>query len=176
MLNEYYSNFDDAKSIPLRYLREVLLSYRIIFAQKSSSRKQFKSSEWARVKAASNTTPDPLLKVLCSEPKRSTEIRSLPSYLWSEQSRDAKDQLLEHDTYNSVVDFPMLGRRLLQLQELSLRQNPSRIRDLWRDRRNVVQWYTFWAVLIVAIMAFFAAVIQIALSIAQLIFTIKQVN
>jgi len=74
--------------------------------------------------------------------------------------------------YSAELDFPILGSRLLRIQAFNLRQQPRRIRDLWRDRRNPLQWYTFWAVLIIGGATILLGVLQLLVSTAQLVTSI----
>jgi hypothetical protein len=96
---------------------------------------------------------DPLLKDLCTWPYDRT-IAALPLSIWPISCRSFEDTLQEEDSYSSQDDFPVYGQRLAKLQEFCQRQQPSRLRDLWRDRRNPLQWYTFWAVLVVGGLSF----------------------
>lgn len=45
--------------------------------------------------------------------------------------------------YNVAADFPVFGERLLVLKSLL---KPTGLRGLWKDRRDSLQWYTFWYV------------------------------
>jgi hypothetical protein len=76
--------------------------------------------------------------------------------------------LQQSDVYNARDSFPRLGPRLIKLQQFSSGQRPSKLTDLWRDRRNPLQWYTFWAVLLVGGVANILAALQLAVGIAQL--------
>ena len=80
---------------------------------------------------------DQFLEQICGQSRNN--IRKLPSYLWPASCRSVVDEKLqEEDTYSSQDDFPLLGQRLAKLQEYNLRQQPSRLRDLWRDRRALI--------------------------------------
>lgn len=147
------------------YKREVLLSYRLIFGQNKRSRNLFHTSKAARAKDPSRVL-DALLNRLCGE--RLGSLHSLPSDLWPVSCLDPNGRLLEHSTYSPVVHFPLLGDRLLALQEFSLRQSPSKIRDLWRDRRNPSQWYTLWAVIVIGGVSLGFQLVQIAITALQL--------
>lgn len=94
-------------------------------------------------------------------------LDDLPPAAWPISCRDSEQRLQERDVYSAVEDFPRLGRRLMQLQKFNLRQRPSKLTDLWRDRRNALQWYTFWAVLIIGGMANLIAVLQLVVALYQ---------
>ncbi len=62
----------------------------------------------------------------------------------------------------------LTGPRLIKLQQFSARQRPSKLTYLWRDRRNPLQWYTFWAVSLLGGGANILSALQLAAGIAQL--------
>lgn len=157
-------------SLLAAYKREVLLSYRVLFGQHARARKIWTTSE--RRKAGADDLLDPLLGTLCSQ--RTSGLRHLPTSIWSTALQDAEKHLLDHDVYSTQTDFPLLGGRLLNLQDFSLHRSPSKIRDLWRDHRNPMQWYTLWAVLIIGGLSLIFALLQLFVSIAQLVVSIKQ--
>lgn len=173
ILQEYYNHQASGKTplILAAYKREVLLSYRLIFGQHRRSRALFMSAQLERA-SGEDGSHDHLLARLCGE--KVGALRSLPTELWPPSCLNVEGHLLEQDVYSCDVHFPLLGDRLLNLQEFSLRQSPSRIRDLWRDRRNPLQWYTLWAVLIIGGVSLILQVIQVFLSAAQLASQLQQ--
>ncbi|OBT61230.1 hypothetical protein VE03_09672 [Pseudogymnoascus sp. 23342-1-I1] len=149
--SDYYP--DTSHQDPASLHREVLLSYRLLFGQSSHSRVLL-TDLLAQLKKASKEV-DPFLISLCTTPlspsffsmRRSSPM--LPSELFPSSSLDINNLLMESDAYSARDDFPTFGSRLAALQRYNLRQQPRRMRDLWRDRRNPLQWYTFWAVLVI---------------------------
>ncbi|KAJ3944324.1 uncharacterized protein N0V96_005850 [Colletotrichum fioriniae] len=140
--------------------QEVLVSYRLLFGQSARSRKLIRSDLGKLEK--SGQPFDNLLHTLCG-PKK--EVDKLPRSIWPVGCRDfEQEKLLESDVYSAQSDFPRLGYRLINLQRFSLRQKPRRLTDLWRDRRNPLQWYTFWAVLWVGGAGIMLAIIQTVLA------------
>ncbi|KAK3366726.1 hypothetical protein B0T24DRAFT_558001, partial [Lasiosphaeria ovina] len=119
--------------------REVLLSYRLLFGQSSRSRKL--SLKLLENLKESSRHPD--CKISLPPPLQQVPI---PYELFHASNLDFDNSLVESDTYSSQDDFPYIGPRLLAVQQYNLRQQPSRIRDLWQDQRNPLQLYTFWAV------------------------------
>jgi hypothetical protein len=205
-----------AKIIPSHYFahsaqdssalhREVLLSYRLLFGQSSSSRKLLSQilsqSSRAATRAdsqkniASNIrTPlfseeifddtDPFLHTICTSPFRSRWHRFnitrwhkssplLPSSIFPSSALDLNNQLQESETYSTREDFPVFGPRLLIIQKYNLRQQPSKVKDLWRDRRSPLQWYTFWAVLWIGGASIIMEFLQLLVGVAQLYFAIS---
>lgn len=61
-------------------------------------------------------------------------------------------------------DFPMLGERLLVLKGML---RPTGLRELWRDKRDSLQWYTFWAVVFLGCVGIFMGMIQIVVGALQ---------
>ncbi|KAK1471448.1 hypothetical protein CCUS01_05930 [Colletotrichum cuscutae] len=141
--------------------QEVLVSYRLLFGQSARSRKMIKS-QLEKLEKDNGQSIDKLLYTLCG-PKK--EVDKLPRSIWPVGCRDfEQEKLLESDVYSAQSDFPRLGYRLINLQRFSLRQKPRRLTDLWRDRRNPLQWYTFWAVLWVGGAGIILAIIQTILA------------
>lgn len=143
------------------------MSYRLVFGQSRSARKLAIAS-LRLLKERNPKEYDPLLSLLCAQPYNS-KIRTLHVSLWPVSCRSFEDTLQEDSAYSSQDDFPMFGQRLAKLQEFNLRQQPSKLRDLWRDRRNPLQWYTFWAVLIFGGFSLLLALLQLIVAVAQLI-------
>jgi hypothetical protein len=56
------------------------------------------------------------------------------------------------------------GDRLLALKALL---RPTGIRGLWKDKRDSLQWYTFWAVVILGCFSAVMAFLQLGLSAVQ---------
>jgi hypothetical protein len=147
--------------------QEILMSYRLLFGQSPSARKLVKAS----LRVLEEKDPDeydPLLDLLCAQPCNN-KIRGLPLSLWPISCRSYEDTLQEENAYSLQDNFPMFGQRLAKLQDFNLRQQPSKLRDLWRDRRNPLQWYTFWAVLIFGSFSLLLAILQLIVAVAQLV-------
>lgn len=127
---------------------------------------------------------DPFLYTICTTPLNShlryshiigwkTSSTLLPGEIFPSSALDHNGQLQESDTYSGRDDFPIFGPRLLALQRYNMRQQPSRIRDFWRDRRNPLQWYTFWAVLWIGGASIILAVLQLVVGIVQIYYTVR---
>ena len=141
------------------------MSYRLLFGQSRNARKLGKS---LLQKLGSKGQYDQLLVCLCTKPQKHVN-EQLPTSFWPLRCRDFVGKLQEDESYSSQDDFPILGCRLAALQDFNLRQQPSRLRDLWRDRRNPLQWYTFWAVLVVGGISNIVAILQLAIAIVQVL-------
>lgn len=71
------------------------------------------------------------------------------------------------ETFQAHSDFPIFSSRLLKLEEYIDSVQPNRVSSLWRDRRDILRWYTFWAVFFLGSLNIFFAVAQTALSSEQ---------
>jgi hypothetical protein len=97
-------------------------------------------------------------------------IRSLPSDFWPSSCLDGIGEdasLLEQSVYNTKTDFQVFGLRLKELEQFGSRQRPSALKDLWTDRRDPLQWYTFWAVFWIGGLSLLLSVVQAGLAAAQ---------
>lgn len=59
-----------------------------------------------------------------------------------------------------IENFPIWHDRLVILKEELDNTKPSTIAQFWYDRRNGVQWYTFWVAVLVLILTIFFGVVQ----------------
>jgi hypothetical protein len=75
--------------------------------------------------------------------------------------------------YNVTSDFPVFGDRLLVLKKLCV---PTGILGLWRDKRDSLQWYTFWAVVFLGCFGAIVAFLQLGLSAIQTWATVAALN
>ena len=114
---------------PREFLREVLLSYRLIFGQDRRAWKAFRKL-WKRTDGVFGDggakACDPLLERLCG-------------HSWQDEIQ-LYEELDAHDVpnhYSPSQDFPFLGRRLLRVQDFTKMQNPQDWRVLWSDRRDI---------------------------------------
>ncbi|KAK1706801.1 hypothetical protein BDP67DRAFT_163708 [Colletotrichum lupini] len=178
--------------------RELLLSYRLLFGQSRKARKLIKSvlehvSKQPYNKYHVQQDPensrkeqkcDPLLGILCTAP-----LITGPTFLGFHLGRrkdprfqgcifpssvvDINSELMESDTYSAQDDFPTFGPRLLALQRYNMRRQPSKVTDLWRDRRNPLQWYTFWVVSLVGGASILLAILQFIVGLVQMAYAIK---
>ncbi|KAJ8132117.1 hypothetical protein O1611_g1506 [Lasiodiplodia mahajangana] len=155
--------------------QEILLSFRLLFGQSTESRKIARQE--LNGLRGNGTAFDHFLTVLCERKykkgclwwaKVDGELQGLPASAWPGSCLDSDDNLQERDVYSAVEDFPRLGHRLLRVQKFNMRQRPNRLRDLWRDRRNPLQWYTFWAVLVIGGVANIIALLQLIAAVVQI--------
>ena len=148
------------------------MSYRLLFGKSKSSCRLI-SEELDDLKKEDNF--DVLLDTLCVKSRRRVN-RILPHTSWPVTCLDTDKMLLEDSAYSAQDDFPFFGQRLVKLQEFNDRQTASGWKDLWRDTRNPLQWYTFWAVLVVGGVSILFSVLQFVVGCLQLWVAIRQSN
>ena len=105
---------------------------------------------------------DPLLDILCGT-KEVPVIYGLKGYF------------RERGVYDLSTNFPYLGRQLAELRKHNMEQSPRKLSELWKDRRNPVQFFAFWATIIIGGLALFLSLLQALLSIGQLVISIRQI-
>lgn len=99
-------------------MKEILLTYRLIFGQDKKSRKTFEKSKPV-------LTSDHLLENLCYNN-------------WADEPAYKLIQALPPKShYSPQKDFPYFAARLLRLQKFMIEQDPSDLWTLWYDRRDI---------------------------------------
>lgn len=156
ILKDFYED-DDVPKTPSSgqaLFKEILLSYKLLFADDRRARTIYCKKERERAQLARGTPDEPCLDNLCGmnfPRKASLSIFGSPLTI----------------SYSKGADFPLLADRLSELQSYISSQQPNRLTALWHDRRNLLSWYTFWAVLIFGVMGIACSIIQTALAVVQ---------
>lgn len=120
------------------YFVEVLMTYYLIFGRSGKSRARSKRLLAAeREKWKDLGQFDPFLETLCTKGGKSPDVQKL-----------LRDLRTKDRDYISIDDYPFLGKRLVALHTLSIRQHPTSWRRLWNDRRNRGAWLALWAVMV----------------------------
>ncbi|KAH8601747.1 hypothetical protein B0O99DRAFT_501053 [Bisporella sp. PMI_857] len=131
------------------FFAEALCSYRLLFGQHDRAIKEF---EKMRSPFAKQDMVDPLLQELCGVAAARTAIY------------DQIDAPSIKSLYSARADFPFLGGRLRKLHEYVDSQNPSDLKTLWFDRRDVLRFYTFWAIFVIGGISIVLSIVQIILT------------
>ena len=131
-------------------LRETLLSYRLFFGQNKASRKFFKTLRPFDGLPVEGT--DKLLTALCS-----SERSSLP------------EDICQLEIYNLRKSFPVLRCKIAVIVNHLSSKPPRTWRQMWSDRRDSPNWYTFWALLLFGGVGIMLSFIQVALQIIQIV-------
>ncbi|KAJ5710115.1 hypothetical protein N7493_009707 [Penicillium malachiteum] len=140
--------------------KEILLSYRLIFADDSQARSIFHKKEKESARISRGTATEPYLDKLCGEkPRYKSYLPTFGSPLTV--------------SYSKSRDFPYLAGRLSDLQSYIRAQQPNRLTALWYDRRNLLSWYTFWTVLVFGVVGISCSVIQTILGVIQTVIAWK---
>lgn len=147
------SEWPDSDDID-QMLREIILSYRLMFGQVKRSRKAFRSLQ--PFQDVPKALQDSFLLELCGR-----------------RSLDVSPWVTEKENYHLPDDFPILRDRISTLQELLASQHTRGFRQVWRNRQYTEQWYGFWVILIVGLLGLFLAIIQVALQAVQVALAFK---
>lgn len=116
---DYYDSYSKPEGFTASaLLREIRLSYRLIFGDDNRAHRYFLRT--ARNNAKVDNFLDLYLNDLCKRVSNSTAAKT---------------------TYSKRTDFPILGPRLAVLQAYVERQNPNTVKMLWLDRRDLLRWW-----------------------------------
>lgn len=129
-------------------LREIVLSYRLLFGQSGRSRRLFR-----RLRPFENMGSEALDSSLFS--------------ICSHKHFRCPVELVEREEYHLAGDFPHLGSRLARLNRYASRKRPRSMRQLWRDKRDSTAWLALWSVLIFGSVSILLALIQTIFQIMQ---------
>lgn len=134
-----------------QFLREVLLSYRLLFGQSAKSRKLFRQI----FKPSDNNGRhyvDSLLPHICT--KKRISSTSIPE---------------DRSVYFAARDFPILYERIELIAKELKESRPNSLGNLIRDRRDTLQFWTFWLVAIFGGTSLFLSAVQVVLQGVQLL-------
>ena len=110
-----------------------------------------------------------LLNDTVKYPEMMQHVKTLPS-----DAQDSPDAAKHHSYRYS--DFPIYEKRIRQLRAYMNAREPRGLRELWRDNRDSLNYYTFWGVIIFGACTVFLAVISVAISSAQTVAAFKALN
>ncbi|KAI9880107.1 MAG: hypothetical protein M1830_005352 [Pleopsidium flavum] len=80
------------------------------------------------------------------------------------------------EEYEDFDTYPVFQDRLRELKAFMDSRRPSGFLALWKDKRDTLQWYTFWAVLVVGSLSIFLAFASLAVSTAQAVAAFRQLD
>ncbi|KAI9719974.1 MAG: hypothetical protein M1812_003099 [Candelaria pacifica] len=136
------------------FLREVLLSYRLLFGQSKDTRNLFRTMDPFEDVASEGR--DDLLMRLCGR-----------------KSVDTSAFGKERSAYHLPQHFPILRFKIAVLKAQLSVSKAKGWRELWRDRRDSTNWYTFWAVLIIGGVGILLSFLQVLVGITQIVITVR---
>lgn len=165
MARDYYANpATNSEASKCKCLaREVLLSYRLLFAQDTKSRRLFSR---LRHNLKKQDRYDPFFDDLCAPKLQRLETR----YPGLGGKLDPRGSVF----YAS--EFGFLGGRLLKMQQFGERHRPRKLRELYRDKRDSEKYFTFWAVIWIGGASIVLGTMQVLLNAVQLSVSYKQLS
>lgn len=137
----------------IAHLLEVLVSFRLLFGQSAKSRKLFRHV--FSPAEAPFPQPDTLLPYLCSE----KQLGAGAEPAWMPKDRRV---------YYTARDFPVLYERVELLAKELNGAKPKSMGDLLRDRRDTLQFWTFWLVAAVGGLSIGLSIVQVILQTIQI--------
>lgn len=81
-----------------------------------------------------------------------------------------------HQTDFHYSQFDIFENRVRQLKFYMDSQKPRGFRQLWRDKRDALNYYTFWGVIIFGASTLFLAIVSLAVSAAQAVAAFKALD
>ncbi len=161
MLDNYYDEAEKPQDFSLEgMMNEVLRSYNLIFRDDRKARKIFQQRERGRA-AFCSIVVDPLLD--------NQSGANLSTHYFCGEA-------MSKQSYDCIVEFPIFSERLLRIQSFVEGIEPSHLKSLWRDKRDLQRWYTLWAVLAVGVFSLFVGLGQLVLSLVQVVLTIRSLE
>ena len=142
----YWANTQEVNDL----LRETLLSYRLLFGQSKASRKFFRT-----------------LRPFHRMPKEGVD--KFLAKLCSRERNPLPDSLRQSETYDLRKDFPVLRCKIAIIANRLSNKQPRTWKQIWNDRRDSPNWYTFWALLLFGGVGMTLAFIQVMLQIIEII-------
>ncbi|KAL6830018.1 hypothetical protein V8C40DRAFT_239087 [Trichoderma camerunense] len=158
LLNQLLENWYAEDEKPVRFttmalMHEIRLSYQLLIRFDRKARATYLGGLRA---SALGSCFDPKLDALC---------------LWRRQGlfleRFQRDPLQIRETFYSSSDFPIFSARLVKIDRFINSIQPNRISSLWKDKRDMLRWYTFWAVIILGVLSLAIGFVQTAIGAAQ---------
>lgn len=126
-------------------LNETLLSYRVIFGQSKASRNIFRRLHKNNLELS--RSGDKLLYKICTQ--TCFEHVDVPK---------------DRPVYYAEREFPILGERIKLLAKELKAVKPKSWKELLRDRRDTLQYWTFWLVAIFGSLSVILTFIQVVLA------------
>jgi hypothetical protein len=164
ILDDYYDEYHKPTNFTVaNFMHEILLSYTLIFRYDKSAQRVFQSIKVDPYDPKS--CHDPLLVALCSTKVPAADLPEVGSSVFKMK-----------ETFDAVSDFPILSARFYRIQAHIDSIQPNRIASLWRDKRDILRWYTFWAVVVIGGLNLIVATFQAALALAQVIIAEKSLR
>ncbi|WEW59211.1 hypothetical protein PRK78_004680 [Emydomyces testavorans] len=135
-----------------QFLQEVLLSLRLLFGQSAASRRLFRQIFQPTETLCHQV--DALLPLICTMKKFNRPSGFIPE---------------DRAIYFAARDFPVLYERIELIAKELKQAKPKSMADLLRDRRDTLQYWTFWLISIIGGASILLSFIQVVLQAIQLV-------
>ncbi|KAM0429819.1 hypothetical protein ACHAPT_006425 [Fusarium lateritium] len=148
--------------------REVLLSFGFLFGQLGKAKRRAGRRPLLRWKIGplSSLPPQELAFLLkCVLPR---SVNPADNCFWPPSVVTPKGTLTNQDFYAPWIDFRVFGSRLCEIQRYNESQRPTRVRKMWRDRRDPARWCTVWVVMVLGVCSLILSACQLAVGAGQL--------
>ncbi|KAJ8130117.1 hypothetical protein O1611_g3517 [Lasiodiplodia mahajangana] len=155
LLHDWYDEHTKpAKFSTKALMQEILLSYKLLvqFDNKAKSVYRQITADLAKLEDF-----DPELDICALGVSRHSRQYQ---YYWGRRQ-------FTRETFNASSDFPIFSCRLRKLEQFIDSIQPNKISSLWKDRRDILRWYTFWAVFALGTANLVIALVQTLLSAEQ---------
>lgn len=155
-----------------QFMREILLSYRLIFGNDFSSRQQYRYTQRKRLRDIMplDCGIDQYLDYYCMSSGPAGPIRGRDG----RAATDVAEGLAwKRKSFSQRTDFPIFAQRFSVLQKFISQQRPGTLRALWGNKADINAYHTFRAVLVFGSLGVFLGLIQVVAGIIQAVYTIK---
>lgn len=149
---------------------EISKSFSILFATSENSSRRHKSystlpvPEWLKNSQANIST------------LKESDYQEIRFHLAQvHNTRDVLRSVLNKQTL-CYSRFPNYEQRLRELRAYMDSCNPTGLRALWRDKRNTLNYYTFWGVIVFGTLSVVLAIFSLGVSAAQTYATFKALH
>jgi hypothetical protein len=144
--------------IPQHFAEEILKTYWILFGSCQATKDAYLSLP----------APKHLRRLLPDDnPSHSLSVFNLQSW----RPYDIPLHLCETGDYDretfNAFDFPYFAQRFLILKHYLTCRRPRTLMSLWKDKRDITQWYTLWVVTIIGSFTLFISILSLVCSILQ---------
>ena len=157
VVRKYYGEGQQPPDFSVKnFMKEILRTYEILFGSSRKARNLYRNAIHEHQKETKRTgveyISDPYLDELCLGTKK---------YRFYNLRRPIKE------SFEAMSEFPILAQRLLRIQHYIDGFQSNKISSLWRDRRDMLRWYTFWAVIVLGLWNVLVAMAQCFLAAEQ---------
>jgi hypothetical protein len=153
------STFIPRDQYPLAHLtNEIMMTQAILFASKDSLKK--------RVLAYSRV----------EQPGWVSDVAAKDHQEWHCSGKGPLRHKVAGKSAFRYLEFPIFEDRLRHLRHYMDTQKPRTFRQMWKDKRDTSNYFTFWAVIVFGGLGVLLAFLSLAVSVAQTVASFKALN